>query len=110
MTGTYQPLYLQVKGLLASQITESLLQSGDAQPPECQLCERFGLSRTTVRGVPREASRQGLVRTVLGRGAFVATPRWLPTSHTSTIACARRFYSVSWRRDRCFKCCAANMV
>jgi len=48
------PLYLQLKDLLASRITEGLLQPGDALPSERQLCEEFGLSRTTVRGALRD--------------------------------------------------------
>jgi len=69
------PLYLQLKDLLASQITDGGLQSGDALPSERQLCEEFNLSRTTVREALRELSKQGLIRTVPGRGAFVAPPR-----------------------------------
>jgi GntR family transcriptional regulator len=70
------PLYLQLKHLLASRVTEGLLQPGDALPSERQLCEEFGLSRTTVREALRELSIQGLIRTVPGRGAFVAIPQF----------------------------------
>jgi len=69
------PLYLQLKDLLASQITDGRFQSGDALPSERQLCEEFNLSRTTVREALRELSKQGLIRTVPGRGAFVSPPR-----------------------------------
>jgi len=70
------PLYLQLKDLLASRITDGLLQPGDALPSERQLCEEFSLSRTTVREALRELSNQGLIRTVPGRGAFVATSQF----------------------------------
>jgi GntR family transcriptional regulator len=70
------PLYLQLKDLLASRIAEGLLRPGDALPSERQLCEEFGLSRTTVREALRGLNRQGLIRTVPGRGTFVATPRF----------------------------------
>lgn len=69
------PLYLQLKDLLASRITEGLLQPGDALPSERQLCEQFGVSRTTVREALRELNREGLIRTVPGRGTCVAAPR-----------------------------------
>lgn len=69
------PLYLQLKDLLASQITGGHFASGDALPSERQLCEEFNLSRTTVREALRELSKQGLIRTVPGRGAFVSPPR-----------------------------------
>ena len=48
------PLYLQRKDLLASRITEGLLQPGDALPSERQLCGELGLGRTTVRGALRD--------------------------------------------------------
>ncbi len=69
------PLYLQLKDLLASQITDGHFVSGDTLPSERQLCEEFNLSRTTVREALRELSKQGLIRTVPGRGAFVSPPR-----------------------------------
>ncbi len=69
------PLYLQLKDLLASQILEGLLQPGDALPSERQLCNKFSLSRTTVREALRELAEQGLIHTVPGRGAFVAPSR-----------------------------------
>lgn len=67
------PLYLQLKDILASQIADGLLQPGDALPSERQLCEEFNISRSTVREALRELSDQGLIHTVSGRGAFVAT-------------------------------------
>jgi len=70
------PLYLQLKASLATRIADGLLQPGTPLPSERQLCEEFGVSRTTVREALRELSRQGLIRTVPGRGAFVATPQF----------------------------------
>jgi GntR family transcriptional regulator len=70
------PLYLQLKDLLASRIADGLLQPGDALPSERRLCDEFGLSRTTVREALRGLNRQGLIRTVPGRGTFVTTPRF----------------------------------
>ncbi|NIV40506.1 MAG: GntR family transcriptional regulator, partial [Anaerolineae bacterium] len=43
-----------------------LLQPGDALPSERQLCEQFGLSRTTVREALRGLNREELIRTVPG--------------------------------------------
>jgi GntR family transcriptional regulator len=70
------PLYLQLKDLLASRIADGLLRPGDVLPSERQLCDEFGLSRTTVREALRGLNHQGLIRTVPGRGTFVATPRF----------------------------------
>jgi len=68
------PLYLQLKDILASQVADGHLQSGDALPSERQLSEEFNLSRTTVRQALRELGDQSLIYTVPGRGAFVAPP------------------------------------
>jgi len=67
------PLYLQLKEFLASQVMDGSLQPGDALPSERQLCKEFDLSRTTVRQALRELNQESLIRTVPGRGAFVAT-------------------------------------
>jgi GntR family transcriptional regulator len=69
------PLYLQLKEHLASQIAEGILKPGDALPSERQLCERFDISRTTVREALRELNLTGLIHTVPGRGAFVTAPQ-----------------------------------
>ncbi len=69
------PLYLQLKTLLASQIADGLLKPGDPLPSEREFCEKFGISRTTVREALRELRLQGLIRTLPGRGAFVAPPQ-----------------------------------
>lgn len=68
------PLYLQLKALVASQIAQGSLNPGDPLLSEREFCEEFNLSRTTVREALRELRSQGLIRTLPGRGAFVATP------------------------------------
>lgn len=69
------PLYLQLRDILASRITEGSLGPGDALPSERQLCDDFGLSRTTVREALRQLARLGMTSTVPGRGAFVRSSR-----------------------------------
>ncbi len=68
------PLYQQLKALLATQIADGLLQPDAPLPSERQLCDEFGLSRATVRDALRELNREGLIRTVPGRGTFVTAP------------------------------------
>lgn len=77
------PLYLQLKDLLASQISEGRFQPGNALPSERQLCDEFNVSRTTVREALRELNLQGLIRTVPGRGAFVTTSQFNVTVKVS---------------------------
>lgn len=69
------PKYSRLKHGLREQLAE--LQPGDPVPTEAELCKAFGVSRTTVRRALSDLVREGLVRSVQGKGSFVA-PRKLP--------------------------------
>lgn len=66
-----QSLYRQLVDLLHEKI-ESEMGPGDMLPSERELCEMYGLSRTTVRLALAELERQGLVTRRHGRGTFVS--------------------------------------
>lgn len=51
------------------------LEVGAAIPPERELCQRFGVSRMTLRRALDELAREGVVERHQGRGTFVAAPK-----------------------------------
>ncbi len=69
------PLYMQLKTILASQISRGELRPHEKLPSERQLCRDFGISRMTVRHALGALAQGGLVYTQPGKGIFVADPR-----------------------------------
>jgi GntR family transcriptional regulator len=67
------PAYLEIERALRAEIAE--MEPGDAIPTESQLCERFGVSRMTVRAGVGRLVEQGLLNRTRGKGTFVAQPR-----------------------------------
>lgn len=69
-----RPAYQQVAEQLRSLILEGALTPGDRFPPEFELAEIFGVSRSTVREALRVLASQNLIRTTRGTagGTFVA--------------------------------------
>ncbi|MDB5779935.1 MAG: FadR family transcriptional regulator [Polaromonas sp.] len=47
--------------------------AGDRLPAERQLCEQFGIGRTTLRRILREFRESGLIEQVVGSGTYVAS-------------------------------------
>ena len=69
-----QPLYSQLSDVLRDRI-QSDMSPGDLLPSERQLCERYGLSRTTVRLALESLENRGLIYRRHGKGTFVADAR-----------------------------------
>lgn len=68
------PLFAQIRGILAHDIESGAFEPSNLLPSEKELCERFGVSRITVRKAVSELADMGLVRKRQGLGTF-ATPR-----------------------------------
>jgi GntR family transcriptional regulator len=68
------PLYHQLHEILRDNIVRGEWQPGDMIPPESELTERYGISRTTVRQVLDMLVNEGLIYRQQGRGTFVAHP------------------------------------
>jgi GntR family transcriptional regulator len=72
---TRAPRYQQLTELLAREIGEGRYPVGSLLPPEPQLCQRFAVSRHTVREAVRQLCEQGLVTRHQGVGTRVRASR-----------------------------------
>jgi GntR family transcriptional regulator len=66
------PLYFQLKTIIESRIAAGEFNPGDKIPSENQLCEDYGVSRTTARQAIAELVSSGKLVRTQGRGTFVA--------------------------------------
>jgi len=69
------PLYYQLKNLLEEKIDSGDFQPGELIPSENQLCDLYGISRTTVRQAIKELVSNGKLIRTQGRGTFVNSAR-----------------------------------
>jgi GntR family transcriptional regulator len=65
------PLYVQVVEELNKKIQDGEYLPGERIPPEAQLCERFGVSRITIRRAIRKLVEENVLYTKQGKGTFV---------------------------------------
>ena len=65
------PLHRQLFAVLRDGILSGVYQPGSALPKEEALCERFGVSRITVRRTLEDLKAEGLIEKRQGRGTFV---------------------------------------
>jgi GntR family transcriptional repressor for pyruvate dehydrogenase complex len=64
-------LYEQIIEQIRTLVVEGTLQPGDKLPPERELAEQFGVSRTAVREAVKALREKGLVEIQPGRGTFI---------------------------------------
>src|SRR5690349_18021717 len=69
------PLYLQVVRALKDEIVSGVFPVGSQLPTEEELCERFSVSRYTVREALRRLREDSLVASRQGAGTTVVPPR-----------------------------------
>jgi len=65
-------LYEEIVNQIQDLIVQEQLQPGDKLPPERQLIEQFGVSRTVVREAIRALEEKGLVEVKHGSGVYVS--------------------------------------
>ncbi|MHA6625423.1 GntR family transcriptional regulator [Pseudonocardia sichuanensis] len=68
------PRWRRVLGDLTGWLDAGEVRPGERLPSEAELAERFGVHRLTVRQALGELARTGAIRTVHGRGSYVAEP------------------------------------
>lgn len=69
-TGT--PLHVQLTDLLRRQINTDQIPIHTKLPSERELCEQYDVSRITVRKALSQLAHEGLVRSIAGKGTYVA--------------------------------------
>src|SRR6202049_1446374 len=64
-------LYEQIVQQVQESIHKGALKPGDQLPPERELAQQFGVSRTAVREAVKALREKGLVEAYPGRGTFI---------------------------------------
>ena len=75
LMGDAQPRYATVATALAADILEGRRAIGEMLPPEGELCQAFGVSRSTVREALRRLRALGLVEASRGVGTRIVADR-----------------------------------
>lgn len=87
-------LYQQIRRTLTDEIMSGRYAAGDRFPPENELCDRFGVSRQTVREAIRELQSRGLLKRRRGAGTIVCGRRD-PTLFTQEIDTLGRLFDAA---------------
>ncbi|GAA1403787.1 FadR/GntR family transcriptional regulator [Catellatospora coxensis] len=68
-------LGINVVQQIVNDVVRGVLSPGSTLPPEADLCDQFGVSRTVIRESVKVVQEKGLVRIEHGRGTQVTDPR-----------------------------------
>jgi len=69
------PLHRQLREILTRRISAGDYRPGDRIPSERELCQQYGVSRTTVRQTLNDLVHEGILIRVPAKGTFVAPPK-----------------------------------
>ncbi len=73
---TYKsPLYVQLRELIRNKIKEGEYPPGTAIPSEKDLSKMYGLNRLSVRNAIQTLVKEGLLKSIQGKGVFVNGPK-----------------------------------
>lgn len=70
-----EPLYLQLKEMIKSDIKAGRYKAGELIPTELEYQNKFNISRITARQAINELALEGYVKRVKGKGTIVQYPR-----------------------------------
>lgn len=74
-TNNAVPLYEQLRIALRERLESQALAPGERLPSEAQLCQKYGVSRITVRRAVDDLVEEGYLERRQGKGTFVAQKR-----------------------------------
>ena len=69
------PLYLQLKNTIKGLIDSGEIKKGEKILSEYELCEKYNVSRITVRNALAELESEGYLIKKQGKGTFATTPK-----------------------------------
>ena len=70
------PLYSQLMDIILDMIEEGDLNADDQLPSERELCEKYDVSRSTVRQAIQELEKEGYIYRLHGKGTFISPKRF----------------------------------
>jgi GntR family transcriptional regulator len=70
------PFYVQLADTLRQRIRSGDLSVNEWLPSERELCEKYGVSRITVRRSLADLADENLIHTIPGKGSYVAAPEY----------------------------------
>ncbi len=71
----FAPLYHKVRESLRQDMAAGVYARGDMLPSETALCEKYGVSRITIRRALGDLVSEGLLQRERGRGTYVTAPK-----------------------------------
>ncbi|MCF7616698.1 GntR family transcriptional regulator [Bacillus sonorensis] len=70
-----KPLYLQLKQIISDDIKRGIYSPSEKLPAENELCEKYQVSRITVRKAISDLVEEGYLTRQQGKGTFVKSPK-----------------------------------